>query len=166
DDGIEANYGISCGMSNITVVDCDHGLNTYEEFIAWRDKNHFPVTLTARSGNIDGYRVHMFYSGAVKTRGFEIDGVSGELKGSGGYVVGAGSIHPSGELYKYIVDEDIVPLPEGLQELAKEKKALPNIAKVKRFPRVHDGIFSKAFQENSATPDSAKKESKRPSGIF
>jgi|SRR5208337_4439354 len=134
DDGIEANYGISCGMSNITVVDCDHGLNTYEEFIAWRDKNHFPVTLTARSGNIDGYRVHMFYSGAVKTRGFEIDGVSGELKGSGGYVVGAGSIHPSGELYKYIVDEDIVPLPEGLQELAKEKKALPNIAKGEKIP--------------------------------
>jgi hypothetical protein len=134
DDGHEANYGISCGMSNVTVVDCDHGLQTYEEFIAWRDKNHFPVTLTARSGNTDGYRVHMFYSGAVKTRGFDIDGVTGELKGEGGYVVGAGSIHPSGELYQWIVDEDIQPLPEGLQELAKTKKVLPNIAAGEKIP--------------------------------
>ena len=133
-DGHEANYGISCGMSNVTVVDCDHGLQTYEEFIAWRDKNHFPVTLTARSGNTDGYRVHMFYSGAVKTRGFDIDGVTGELKGEGGYVVGAGSIHPSGELYQWIVDEDIQPLPEGLQELAKEKKTLPDIESGKLIP--------------------------------
>ena len=134
DDGTEANYGISCGMSNVTVVDADHGLQTLEEFIAWRDKNKFPITLTSRSGNTDGYRVHMFYSGAVKTRGFEIDGVTGELKGSGGYVVGAGSIHPSGEKYKWIVDADIVPLPEGLADLAKEKKALPDIAKGEKIP--------------------------------
>lgn len=124
DDGTEANYGISCGQSNLTVIDADHGLNTLEEFIAWRDKNNFPPTLTARSGNRDGYRVHMFYTGAANTTKFDIDGVTGELKGKGGYVVGAGSIHPSGFKYEYILDIPMVSLPDGIANLGAEKKPL------------------------------------------
>lgn len=124
EDDTEANYGISCGMSNVTVIDADHGLNSFEEFIAWRDKNNFPPTLTARSGNRDGYRVHMFYTGAVNTTKFDIDGVTGELKGKGGYVVGAGSLHPSGFPYEYILDIDMVPLPDGIAAMGTEKKPL------------------------------------------
>jgi hypothetical protein len=127
--GEEANYGVGCGPSNITVVDCDHGLNNLEEFEAWRVKHGFPTTFTVRTGRrlnkttgAPEYGVQMYYSGAVKTCGFDIGGVTGELKGLGGYVCGPGSIHPdSGEKYAIIKDVPVVSLPEGLVEHAKEK---------------------------------------------
>jgi len=127
--GEEANYGVGCGPSNITVVDCDHGLNNLEEFEAWRVKHGFPTTFTVRTGRrlnkttgAPEYGVQMYYSGAVKTCGFDIGGVTGELKGLGGYVCGPGSIHPdSGEKYAIIKDVPVVSLPEGLVEHAKKK---------------------------------------------
>ena len=61
----------------------------------------------------------IYYSGAVKTCGFDIGGVTGELKGIGGYVVGPGSIHPSGKKYSILKDVPVAPLPEGLVVLAK-----------------------------------------------
>jgi hypothetical protein len=118
--GEEANYGVGCGPSNITVVDCDHGLNNLEEFEAWRTKHGLPETFTVISGR-DGFGAHMYYSGAVPTCGFDIGGVTGELKGIGGYVVGPGSIHPSGKKYTLLKDVGVVPLPDGLVSLAKSK---------------------------------------------
>lgn len=122
--GEEANYGVGCGPSNITVVDCDHGLNNLEEFEAWRTTHGLPETFTVISGR-DGFGAHMYYSGAVKTCGFAIGGVTGELKGIGGYVVGPGSIHPSGKKYTLLKDIAVVPLPEGLGTLAKSKTGVP-----------------------------------------
>ena len=132
--GEEANYGVGCGPSNLTVVDCDHGLNNLEEFEAWRVKHGIPETYTVRTGRrtneITGapeYGVQMYFSGAVATCGFDIEGVTGELKGIGGYVCGAGSIHPiSGEKYAILKDLPVVSLPEGFVNLAKEKKKTPD----------------------------------------
>lgn len=119
--GEEANYGVGCGPSNITVVDVDHGINNLEEFEAWRTKHGFPETFTVISGR-DGFGAHMYYSGAVPTCGFDIDGVTGELKGIGGYVVGPGSIHPSGKKYAILNQNiSVAPLPEGLVTFAKSK---------------------------------------------
>jgi hypothetical protein len=121
DAGEEANYGVGCGPSNLTVVDCDYGLNNLEEFEAWRIKHGFPETFTVISGRA-GFGAHMYYSGAVPTCGFEIGGVTGELKGIGGYVVGAGCIHPdTGNRYKLLKDVEVASLPEGLMTLAKSK---------------------------------------------
>jgi len=120
-DGKDANYGIACGQSNLTVVDVDHGCDSLEAFEAWRVGHGFPETLTVISGR-DGFGAHMYYSGAVATTGFDIDGVTGELKSHGGYVVGPGSMHPSGKKYYILKDITIAPLPEGIRTLAKEKK--------------------------------------------
>ena len=128
-DGEPANYGIACGETGLTVVDLDTGINNYEEFIAWRDAHNIPPTLTVRTGRrfnkVTGapeYGVQMYFSGAVPTHPLNIDGVVGDLKGIGGYVCGAGSIHPdSGEKYEIIIDVDVVPLPDGLKSIAKPK---------------------------------------------
>ena len=130
-DGEPANYGIACGETGLTVVDCDRGFTTYEDFAAWRENNNIPHTLTVRTGRrvskITGepeYGVQMYFSGTIATTGFIVDGVSGELKSTGGYVCGAGSIHPdSGEKYEIILDVDVVPLPEGFKEIAKPRSA-------------------------------------------
>lgn len=119
-EGQEANYGVGCGPSNITVVDCDHGLKSFEEFELWREKHGIPETFTVVSGR-DGFGAHMYFTGAVPTVGFNIGDVTGELKGLGGYVVGPGSIHPSGKKYIIVRDINLAPLPEGLVTLAKDK---------------------------------------------
>jgi hypothetical protein len=135
--GEEANYGVGCGPSNITVVDCDHGLNSLEEFEAWRVKHGLAETFTVISGR-DGFGAHMYYSGAVKTCGFDIGGVTGELKGMGGYVVGPGSIHPSGKKYALLKDIAVVPLPAGLVEHAKSKAGPLDFQKTKEE---HNGLI-------------------------
>src|ERR1700722_6151291 len=120
DDKYEANYGVGCGPSNITVVDADHGLNSHEDYLAWKKLHNLPDTYTVLSGREGGYGVHLYYSGAVPTCGFQIGGVTGELKGIGGYVVGAGCIHPSGKRYTVIDDSNVAPLPEGLLAFAAQ----------------------------------------------
>lgn len=125
--GEEANYGVGCGPSNLTVVDCDHGLNNVEEFETWRALHGMPDTFTVRTGRrtneltgLPEYGVQMYYSGAVATCPFTIGTVIGELRGIGAYVCGPGSIHPiSGEKYAILKDIPVVPLPEGLVTLAK-----------------------------------------------
>ena len=120
-DGHEANYGVAAGKSNLTIIDCDSGLQDEAALYAWMEKNNLPMTLIVQSGRDTSFGAHLFYSGAVATTGYDIDGVIGELRGLGAYVVGPGSIHPSGQPYKIIKDETIVPLPEHLIALAKEK---------------------------------------------
>jgi len=120
----QSNYGVGCGPSDITVLDVDRGIKSREQFEAWKSEHHIPETLTVQSGRTGediGY--HMYFSGAVPTVGFNIGGVTGELKGQGGYVVGAGSIHPSGNPYTIIKDVPVVPLPEHLKA-CKHKKTV------------------------------------------
>jgi hypothetical protein len=127
DAGEEANYGVGCGPSNLTVVDCDHGLDTVEDFEKWRTEHGLAETFTVRTGrrnnDITGkpeFGAQMYYSGAVATCPFTIGTVVGELRGIGAYVCGPGSIHPiSGEKYAILKDIPIVPLPDGLVTLAK-----------------------------------------------
>ena len=123
-DKVEANYGVGCGPSNITVIDIDHGCKSLDEFEKWRVEHGFPETLTVISGrDAEDIGLHLYYSGAVATTGFDIGGFTGELKGHGGYVVGPGSMHPSGKKYTIYKDINIAPLPEGIRALSKEKKS-------------------------------------------
>jgi hypothetical protein len=128
-DGTEANYGVGCETSGITVLDADHGLANYEEFVAWRTEHNLPPTYTVRTGRRKNkttgepeYGIQMYYSGSIPTTAFNIGNVTGELKGKGGYVCGAGSVHPdSGEKYEILEDIDIAPLPDGLRVFEKKK---------------------------------------------
>jgi hypothetical protein len=122
-DGLEANYGVACGKSNITVVDCDHGLNSIAELDAWMAQHNLPETFIVISGR-DGFGAHLYYTGAIDTTSFNIGSVTGELKSKGGYVVGPGSIHPSGRKYTIYKDISPAPLPIGLSALSEQKRQL------------------------------------------
>jgi hypothetical protein len=120
-DGTEANYGVAAGKSNLTIIDCDSGLQDEAALYEWMKKNNLPMTFIVKSGRTSAFGAHLYYSGAVQTTGYQIDGVVGELRGIGAYVVGPGSIHPSEQKYDILKDETVVPLPEHLVNLAKEK---------------------------------------------
>ncbi|HZW96118.1 MAG TPA: bifunctional DNA primase/polymerase [Candidatus Eremiobacteraceae bacterium] len=120
-DNEEANYGIGCEKTNLTVVDCDHGLADESALLDWMLKHDIPQTLIVRSGRDGEAGFHLYYSGAEPTGSFELDGVTGELKGVGSLVVGPGSIHPSGKPYTIFLDKPIVPLPERIKSARKRK---------------------------------------------
>ena len=111
--GCPANLGIACGQSDLAVVDIDHGLNSAEDLDAWMVKNNLPPTLAVRTGRRTEYGIHLYYKGAIPQTTFDLGGCKGEVKSIGGYVLGSGSRHPiSGELYEYLRDIPIAPLPE------------------------------------------------------
>lgn len=123
DDGFEANYGVGGGPSNLTIIDVDKGIPNYAALRAWMEAHGLPDTLIVQSGRDSSFGCHLYYSGAVATTPYEIDGVVGELRGLGAYVVGPGCIHPdSGKKYTIINDVDVVPLPAGMVALAAAKK--------------------------------------------
>lgn len=150
-DGTEANYGVAAGKSNLSIVDCDSGLQTEAELTAWMEKNGFPATFTVRSGRTTSAGFHLYYSGAVPTTGFQIDGVVGEIRGTGSYVVGAGCIHPSGERYRVIADIDIVSLPDGLVALAASKKKLDFTPKAESGELIPEGHRWAHLQSKAGT---------------
>lgn len=129
----DANPAIGGNLSGNAVMDNDHGLKSYEDFIAWRDRNGLPPTYTVHTGRRDGeYGVHMYYAGAMDdVQTWELDGCSGQIKSVGGYVMGAGSIHPdSGEKYEVIDDSPLAPLPSIISNLKTRKAEATNNAKV------------------------------------
>jgi len=165
EDGIAANVGVACGENNLTVIDVDHGFTCHEDFIAWRDKNGWPPTLTVRTGRrvneVTGepeYGAQMYYSGVTSHNGVHwTDGaVSGEIKSAGGYVMGAGSFHPiSHEAYEYINDIDIAPIPtENVAALVGTSKAKPKPTKgvvIEKFPQIKAGDRWTELQSKSGT---------------
>jgi len=125
DAGIHANHTIDCGKSNLAVIDCDYGLSSFEDFEAWRKENNLPETFTVRTGRRDAFGVQMYYSGAIASSGsagFKLGNVVGEIKSIGGYVVGVGSVHPSGELYAVLTDKPIVPLPDHIKQQHEQRQ--------------------------------------------
>lgn len=121
DDGQPANYGVGGGPSNLTIVDVDKGIPNLTALHAWMQAEGLPETLIVQTGRDTEFGAHLYYSGAVATTPLDIDGVVGELRGHGAYVVGPGSIHPSGKRYTIIEDVDIVPLPDHFVSLAADK---------------------------------------------
>jgi hypothetical protein len=125
--GIPANYGVALGASNLTVVDADHGLKSIDDLRSWMERNNLPETLVVQTGRDGDAGFHLYFSGARPTTVFELDGVTGELKGEGGYVVGPGSIHPSLKKYTIVNDAPIAPFPAEVfpAKTKSEKESLP-----------------------------------------
>jgi len=116
----DANIGIACEASGLCVMDCDHGLTCYEDFIAWRDRNGLPPTYTVRSGRRPEFGVQMVYQGPTASSRWELDGCSGDIKSIGGLVVAPPSIHPdSGEAYAVLEPLAIAPTPDAVKQLKK-----------------------------------------------
>jgi hypothetical protein len=121
------NVGIACGVSDLYVVDADKGLTSEEEFQAWRMRNGIPVTYTVRTGRRTSYAVQMYYTGALECNGkWELDGVSGEIRSTGGLVMAVGNIHPdTGEVYQLLVDAPLAPRPACFELAVTAAKVAP-----------------------------------------
>lgn len=122
DDGFEANFGVAGGQSNITIVDVDKGIPNLAALKNWMESLGLPETFTVQTGRDGEFGAHLYYTGAVATTPYDINGVVGELRGIGAYVVGPGSIHPSGKKYTIINDIPCAALPATMVALAAAKK--------------------------------------------
>ncbi len=114
------NIGIALEYSNLVVFDFDTVLPFGVHVNA--------VTYTVRTGRdpaknngIPGTQI--YYTGSAKTHGFDKDrncaiaenGTTnsvGEVRSRGAYVMGVGSIHPSGNPYTVLLDAPLLPSPE------------------------------------------------------
>lgn len=104
------NIGIVTGkISGITVVDV-------EKDGKWDD---FPSTMTAKTG---GGGVHLFYRYAPGVNNKARIRPLTDIRGDGGYVVAAPSIHASGQKYEWIKKELTQPFPYGMFNLNPETK--------------------------------------------
>jgi len=131
DNQPSANIGIACGpRSGIVVVDVDAAHEGYESMAELIEKHGaLPTTPIALTG---GGGEHLFFKYPA---GIEIHNSAGKIgkgidvRGAGGFVVGAGSIHPNGNPYQWILDPTETPLadmPEWM--IAKLKTVAPPAA--------------------------------------
>jgi hypothetical protein len=135
-----ANPGFAPGVSDVAVLDIDHGLTDIASFIAWRDRNGLPATYTVRSGSRPEFKVHMYFRGAMRDVGtWELGGCSGQVKSLGGYVLAAGSeaLHGAqhdkpGAPYEVIDGAlgNFAQTPDVVRQLRKPAAASSNNSKV------------------------------------
>jgi hypothetical protein len=118
----DANVAISTKPSHLTVVDVDHGLANADEWAEWAELTGLPGTYTVRTGRRDGFGVQMYYEGDATSKAWETETHSGDIRGSWGYVMAAGCLHPSGERYSVLLAAPIVPAPDWVNTV---KKAVP-----------------------------------------
>jgi len=100
----EANIGIACGESNLIVLDFDNG-SLPEGF-------EFPETYAVKTSR----GLHLYFWGNHPTTGmYDVAGNKiGDLKSAGGYILGAGSVHPDGPVYTVLNDADVAEAPTAL----------------------------------------------------
>jgi hypothetical protein len=115
----EANIAIAPGPSGLTVLDVDTGLTDEDSLRIFCEAYNIPETFAVRTGKRPQYRVQLYFSGGTTSfNGWHLDGYSGDLRGSWGYVMAAGCIHPeSKERYKVLWDKPLAPVPDCVRTL-------------------------------------------------
>lgn len=103
------NYGIIGGFGNLILIDSDS-----EEVTEIAEK--MPETFTVKTGSPEAYKKHYFYIADRPIKPIRLTanklGDLGDVRSVGQYVVGAGSIHPSGNEYKVLKDLPIAKITE------------------------------------------------------
>jgi hypothetical protein len=130
----DANVGIATGASGLTVLDIDTGLSSAEDLEMYRAARSLPETYTVRTGRRPGFGVQLYFTGGgLKSIPWTDNDslspeevVTGDVRSGTGYVMAAGSIHPSGAFYEALVEAPIAVEPAFVQELrsAVSEKAL------------------------------------------
>jgi hypothetical protein len=141
-DTPDANVGISCGPSNLCVLDMDEGpVQNADDLRAWLRDAGLPVTYTVRTGRRfkdngePEFGVHLYFSGALPDVGlWKHAGGSGQVKSLGGYVLAAGSIHPSGEAYAVLWDEPLARTPDVVRSLKTGERESLKVVDGKKIP--------------------------------
>jgi len=109
------NYGVVCGWSGLTVLDFDQ-IGEYNKWLLWASQtggvsqyvaNHAYRVSTARG-------VHVYIRLPYKERNKKLPGI--DIKGNG-YVLGPGSIHPTGVIYTAMRDVFNMPLIQALSDI-------------------------------------------------
>ena len=113
----DANVAIATGASGLTVLDCDHGLADEAAVQAFTTAHNLPETYTVRTGR----RRSLASSSIQRHRRPSIAWVdgehSGDIRGTTGYVMAAGCVHPSGERYELLWDAVVAAVPEYVRSL-------------------------------------------------
>ena len=143
-----ANIGLACKHSGLIIIDADEeGAEGWAKFEAI---HHLPVTvtqITPRNGKhiiyraIDGITIgnHDLMNG-VNVRG---------IKGDGGYVVIAPSIHPNGKRYEWAgglspYETEIAVIPQALIDALKKTELPPTPAPIIRV--IGDAVAQRVFE--------------------
>lgn len=176
-----ANPAVACGpVSGVFVVDVDGDLGAATMAELQREHGAVPITWRVRTGKGE----HLYFRwpadrtfgngrGKLKHRGVDI-------RGDGGYVVGAGAVHESGRTYEWDVDGDprfteIADCPPWLLDLIDPPKAngtpkpngshpapryAPAITETAgEFPPAYvDAAMRDAFSEVSGAPEGSRNE--------
>ena len=104
------NIAIITGeISGVTVVDVEKGGK-------WE---HYPVTMTARSGG-GGYHLYYKYAPGVQNRA-RVHELT-DIRGNGGYIIAPPSKHASGGTYEFIRKEATQPFPYQMFNETPEKR--------------------------------------------
>jgi putative DNA primase/helicase len=119
----DANYGIATGTRVFAIdVDGKRGIRSLKRLEA----RHGPLPITPKVITANGCHLYFRADGiAVRNSASKI-GLGIDVRGDGGYVVGPGSIHPSGHEYRFAkgrsFDEvDLAKAPRWLWSLIKGK---------------------------------------------
>jgi hypothetical protein len=152
----DANIGIACGASGLTVLDIDRGFQTYADALAWVTRNSIPVTYAVHTGrrlSKDGtqeYGVQLYFAGTMGDVGnFHLDGCSGQVKSLGGLVMAEGNIHPAtGLVYERAWGDPnaLAPLPDSVRALKSEseRKRGEPFKKIREGDGRHDALMREA----------------------
>jgi len=129
-----ANVAIATGASGLCVVDIDHGLaddiRLSELDLLLHRKGLPPATYAVRTGRRPEFGVQLYYAGRdLKSTGWNDGEIRGDIRCSTGYVMAAGSVHPSGATYDVLWDLPIAPVPDAATRLTiKDEPKDPTVA--------------------------------------
>ena len=124
----DANIGVACGASGISVLDIDPKVGADPaDVILKLGLGHYPATVLTgiapeRSEkypkSLPGVRgAQLYFAGGLKTGNLSIPGV--EVRADGAYVLAPGSIHPSGVEYSGSLPKaaELWEVPDGIADL-------------------------------------------------
>ncbi len=144
------NYGIIGGFGNLILIDSDS-----EEITKIADS--MPETFTVKTGSPEAYKKHYFYIADRPIKPIRLTanklGDLGDVRSVGQYVVGAGSIHPSGNEYRVLKDIPIAKITEDeIREIFKDYIDKNEPTEFKEYP-IDTKIRSTPYIRECRMPD-------------
>lgn len=158
-----SNIGIATGKkSGITVLDVDASHDGYETLAALIEQyGGLPETPVAKTG---GGGEHIFFKYAEGTRNSAGKlGRGLDIRSEGGYVVGASSRHPNGNLYEWVVrpsQVELAEMPEWMIEKLAER------GEIKETPQTGGVIDGERNNSLAKLAGSMRRKGHSEDGIF
>jgi len=127
------NVCVDCHKSGLLVIDED----AFDVFTHLCAANDQPVPVTYTTSTDKGRHFYFRYDHDVLEPIFNSESKVAhkvDVRGSGGFVIGAGSVHAEGSTYTVIVDSPVAQLPEWLATLLLNLKLRPRLVAVDGLP--------------------------------